>query len=147
MASKVGETGKIYANDIDESALEYLRFRCKRDGINNVVTILGKVTDPLLPASELDLVYIINTYHHLDKPVELLKNILPGLKPAGRLVIVEHDPGKVKKLGWDEHSISSHATAKEKVIEQAIQAGFELDRVETHDFIPRDNLYFLRPNH
>ncbi len=88
MAKRVGVTGKIYANDIDKKALDYLEYRCKRDSIPNVITVLGKVTDPLLPKETMDLVYMINTYHHLDKPVDLMKNIIPCLKPEGRLGIV-----------------------------------------------------------
>jgi tRNA G46 methylase TrmB len=48
MAKRVGETSKIYANDIDKKALDYLEYRCKRDNIPNVVTVLGNVTDPML---------------------------------------------------------------------------------------------------
>jgi ubiquinone/menaquinone biosynthesis C-methylase UbiE len=49
LARKVGESGKIYANDINESSLEHLRDRCKRLGLNNVDIIHGQVEDPLFP--------------------------------------------------------------------------------------------------
>lgn len=135
MAHRVGAAGKIFANDIDEKALKYLKLRCKRDSIPNVVTILGKVTDPLLPVRKLDLVYMINTYHHLEKPVELMNNIAPSLKRDGILVIIEHDPVKVP--GMD-----SHSTSKEVVLEQTGQAGFELVKMQT--FLKKDNIYILR---
>ena len=135
MANRVGATGKIYANDIDKKALDYLEYRCKRDSIPNVIAVLGKLTDPLLPKGTMDLVYIINTYHHLDKPVELMKNIIPCLKPDGRLVIIEHDPVKVPGIG-------SHSTAKDVLLKQAKQAGFELERMMT--FLERDNIYVFQ---
>jgi ubiquinone/menaquinone biosynthesis C-methylase UbiE len=135
MAKRVGATGKIYANDIDKKALDYLEYRCQRESIPNVITVLGKVTDPQLPRETIDLVYMINTYHHLDKPVELMKNMIPCFKPDGRLVIIEHDPVKVPDFG-------SEATAKDVLIEQAKQAGFELVRMMT--FLKRDNIYVLR---
>ena len=135
MAKRVGETGKIYANDIDKEALDYLKYRCKRDSIPNVVSVLGNVTDPLLPNGAMDLVYMINTYHHLDKPVELMKNIIPSLKANGKLAIIEHDPGKVLFAG-------SHATTKELLLKQADQAGFELEQILT--FLKRDNIYVFR---
>lgn len=136
MAEGVGPTGKIYANDIDASALEYLDHRCKRDSITNIKTILGTVTDPRLPKGKLDIVYFINTYHHVEKPVELMKNIIPALKPGGFLVIIEHAPEKATSMGH-------HATPKENVFSQAKQAGFKLDRLET--FLKFDNIYILRP--
>lgn len=135
MAERVGDDGKVYANDIDGDALEYLENRCERDGISNVVTILGDVTDPKLPEGVLDMVYMINTYHHLDEPVELMRNIAPGLKPGGLLVIIEHDADKLP----DE---KDHTTPRDVLLEQAGEAGFELVRIET--FLELDNINIFR---
>ena len=145
MAKRVGEAGKVYANDINKESLDYLKKRCKRDKIKNIETILGKVTDPMLPKNKIDIVYCINTYHHIEKQVELLKNIIPALKSDGRLIIIEHDPEKVKKLGWDSHSLNHHTTAKEKVIKQGKAAGYKLLKAESPDFLERDNVYFFVP--
>jgi len=137
MAERVGLTGKVYANDIDEEALAYLDSRCERDSIPNVETVLGTVTDPRLPAAKLDLVYVINTYHHFEKPVELLRNIIPALKPEGRLVIIEHDPEKM--------SGGKHSTSQQTVLGHTSRAGFELVGIET--FLELDTIYILRvPN-
>jgi len=135
IAQRIGTRGKIYANAIDKKAPEYLDYRCQRNSIPNVTTVLGKVTDPMLPRETMDLVYMINTYHHLDKPIELMKNIIPCLKLDGRLFIIEHDPVKVPDFG-------SEATAKEVLIDQAKPAGFELVRMMT--FLKRDNIYVLQ---
>lgn len=135
MGRRVGESGKIYANDIDEEALEYLRNRCQREGIINVVTILGTLTDPRLPARELDIVYIIGTYHHLEKPVELMNGIASSLKQQGRLVIIERTP--IKCPWMDSHSV----TPKEVLLEEANQAGFKLKKLLT--FLPRDDIYIF----
>ena len=135
MARRTGHSGKVYANDIDQEALDYLKFRCKRDSIQNVVIIKGSVTDPCLPKYEMDLVYMINTYHHLDKPVDLLKNLTSGLKPQGVLAIIEHDPEKVKDSG-------AHSTAKDVVIKQAGQAGFALEKILT--FLSKDTIYIFK---
>ena len=135
MAERVGGAGKVYANDIDGDALEYLEHRCERDGISNVVTVLGEVTDPKLPEGALDMVYMINTYHHLEQPVELMRNIAPGLKPGGLLVIIEHDAEKLP----DE---KDHTTPREVLLEQAGEAGFELVRIET--FLELDNINIFR---
>ena len=78
---------------------------------------------------------MINTYHHLENPIELMKNIIPSLKPDGKLIIIEHDPVKVPGAG-------SHATAKDVLLNQANQAGFELMKLMT--FLKRDNIYILQ---
>ncbi len=135
-AERVGETGKVYANDIDIGALLHLSKRCKQLGFKNVITRLGKVTDPNIPEGILDIAFMINVYHHLDDPVGLIKNLIPTLKPEGYLVIVENDPIKSGDTG-------SHSTSQEDLVDQASQAGYELIKVEA--FLTRDNIYFFRP--
>jgi ubiquinone/menaquinone biosynthesis C-methylase UbiE len=134
-ADRVGETGKVYANDIDTGALMRLAKRCKDHGFKNVIVCHGKVVDPNIPPGVLDIAFMINVYHHLEKPVELVRNLAPTLKPEGVLVIVEHRPEKTGS--------SSHSTSQEKLVEQAGQAGFELIKIDT--FLERDNIYFFRP--
>jgi ubiquinone/menaquinone biosynthesis C-methylase UbiE len=133
VAKRVGPAGEIYANDINSKALDYLNFRCRRDRISNIETILGTETDPKFPVGKLDFVYFINTYHHIKWPVELLKNVIPGLKPGGRLAIIEHVPGKASGI---------HGTFKGMVLQQAKEAGFKLERIET--FLKYDNIYIFR---
>jgi ubiquinone/menaquinone biosynthesis C-methylase UbiE len=133
-ADRVGDEGKVYANDIVERSLRHLEQRCEQLGFTNVITCLGTVVEPNIPDEVLDIAFMINVYHHLEKPVELLKNIVPTLKPDGTLVIVEHDP---VKSGYPTES-----TSKEKLVKQADEAGYKLERMET--FLSRDNIYFFK---
>ena len=135
LAGRVGDTGKIYANDIDGKALDFMRKRIKKEDLSNMVVVEGKMSDPLFPKAELDMVCIINTYDEFSRPVEILKNIVPSLKSDGRLVILVLDPEKIK----DHHG---HAVAKEVVISQAKRAGYELEKLKT--FLSRDNIYIFQ---
>ena len=74
LAVRVGEKGKVYAEDIDAESLKHLEKRCKLWGLKNVEAILGGVTQPKLPDNTMDVIFIISTYHHFDDPVELMKN-------------------------------------------------------------------------
>jgi ubiquinone/menaquinone biosynthesis C-methylase UbiE len=134
-AQRVGNAGKVYANDINERALRYLEKRCKRHGFKNVIIRLGAIVDPNIPHGVLDIAFMIDVYHHLEKPLELLENIIPALKPGGILVIVENDP---EKSGW-----TSHTTPKVELLQQLDQAGYELIKIDP--FLPMDNIYFFRP--
>lgn len=136
LAHRVGETGRIYANDINETVLDHLRDRCRQDGIKNVEIIVGKVEDPLFPKNALDMVFMVLTYHHISQPVALLKNILPCLKPGATVVIVDPDPEK------NRGSIARESTSPEKMRREAAEAGFEIARTET--FLARDNIFILR---
>jgi len=136
LAERVGPTGKVYAEDIDRESIEALRDRLKRTGLGNTEVILGEVEDPLFPKNAIDVVVMVLSYHHLARPVALLKNLIPSLKPGAIVAVL--DPDAVKDPG----SRSSEYTSREKIEREAGQAGFELVRVE--DFHTRDNLFVLR---
>ena len=137
LADRVGDSGKVYANDIDRSALDHLKRRCRRDGFKNVEVIVGKMENPAFPIGTLDIAFMINVYHHLADPVPILQNLRPSIKPEGTLAIVECDPDKVD---WgDEHGCSR----QEDMIDTLKKAGFEVIRIET--FLDEDSIYIAKP--
>jgi SAM-dependent methyltransferase len=93
------------------------------------------VEDPLLPDKELDMVFIVNAFHDLAKPVELLNNLVPSLKPGALVVIIDRDPDKVR--GFNHHVLT-----QEEVMEHIKISDFDLDRVET--FLPQHNIYIIK---
>ncbi len=129
----VGPTGKVYANDIDRSALSSLERRRDREGVTNIETVLGTVEDPRLPAGALDMVFIVNAFHDLERPVELLANLLPSLKPGGVVVIMDREREKAS----DRHFLT-----RAEVEEIVGRSAFEIARVET--FLRYHNLYILK---
>ncbi len=129
----VGETGKVYANDIDRSALDSIERVASEEKVANIETVLGTVEDPRLPAGALDMVFMVNAFHDLARPAELLANLLPALKPGATVVIMDRDPAR---------SGDRHFLPREKVEEIIGRSVFELVRVET--FLRYHNLYILR---
>jgi len=129
VARRVGPTGRVFANDITESALAYMRQRCIREKIQNIEVVKGTLTDPLFPKGKLDAVYLTFTYRHLDKPVEVLANIAPSLKPGGVIAIIES-----KNYNRDP--------AKNEIIKNAGLAGYKLAKLET--FLPEDDIYLFQ---
>ena len=123
LAVRVGESGKIYGEDIDAAALRHLEQRCERWGLTNVETILGEIADPKLPEGELDFIFVISAYHHFDDPVALLGKARASLKPDGMLAIAE----------W------LRSTSPEKMEAQMTDAGYRLERTET--FLEENGLY------
>ncbi|MCX6574588.1 MAG: methyltransferase domain-containing protein [Candidatus Aminicenantes bacterium] len=135
LAKGVGAGGRVYANDIDSSALAAIERRRENEKVDNVETILGTVDEPLLPAGALDMVFIVNAFHDLARPVELLANLLPALKPGATVVIMDRDPARFS----DPHR---HFLTREQVEEIVGRSVFEMDRVET--FLRDHNLYILK---
>lgn len=134
---RVGEKGNVYANDIDKDALKYLEDRCKSNNMTNVTTYTGKVDNPMLPEGKADIAFMVSTYHHLERPVEMMKNTIPCLKKDGVLVIVERDPVKTGQKG-------SESTSREKLKSEAEKAGFEIVSINS-ELLERDNIYLLKP--
>jgi len=137
LAVRVGETGKVYAEDIDAAALEHLEGRCRKWGLSNVETILGEVTDPGLPPSSLDLLFVVSSYHHFEDPVALLRNARSALKPDGSLAIVEWLP-------WNRND--KEGTTPEDMEAQMKEAGYRLVRSEKLDVAKPLRIYIFRPS-
>ncbi len=88
LSKAVGNTGKVYAVDVEKSKLERLREILEDRKLGNIETILGEYDNPNLP-SAIDAVLILDAYHEMDDHQEILGHILNSLKPDGRLVICE----------------------------------------------------------
>lgn len=136
LADRVGEDGRIYANDIDTSSLEYLRSRIKRLGLANVEVVDGLVDDARLPAGALDMILMVMVYHHLDKPIPMLRNLLPCLKPGGVLAMVEPSPAHTERGMRD--------LTRRQVAEEAAEAGYKLETMIEGKF-EHENVFILRP--
>ena len=104
--------------------------RCARWGLTNVEPIIGDVTDPKLPAGELDFIFIISSYHHFGDPVTLLRNARASLKPDGMLAIGEWLPAEED---------NPENTSPEEMEAAMAAAGYRLERIET--FLEANNMY------
>ena len=89
IAERVGARGTVYAVDIQPEMVRLLQQQMTERGVANVKALLGTGTDPRLPAATLDLALMVDVYHELEYPYEMLASITRALKPGGRLVFVE----------------------------------------------------------
>lgn len=116
-AQRVGETGKVFAVDIQPEMLELLMAQMRRRGVGAIVEpVLGAVDDPKLPANSVDLIILIDVYHELEFPFEMTRAMVRALKPGGRLVFVEYrgeDPAvPIKPL----HKMTTAQVRKEMAV-------------------------------
>lgn len=109
LSDRVGESGLVYAEDIQPEMVDYTAARVEYEGIENVRVVLGEPDDPGLPDNSLDLALMANVYHQVENPVTLLKNIARDLKADGRLIIIdwradresEHGPPMLNRVPRD----------------------------------------------
>jgi len=135
LAVRVGPNGRVYAEDIDADSLDHLRRRCQRWGLENVTVVHGDVNDPKLPADQLDLIWVVSSYHHFDDPIALLHQARPALKTNGVLAIGE----------WiSVNETGRHGTTSENIIKQMETAGYALNRIDK--FLKANNflIYIFR---
>lgn len=138
LARRVGPNGRVYAEDVQPQMLEAIKRRVSREGLRNVVTRLGQPADPLLPASALDAVLIVDAYHEIEQPIALLRNVRTALKPDGRIGIVNF----TKDGGGPGPAIEDRVDA-DRVIRDAKAAGLELKSRE--NFLRYEYLLILGP--
>lgn len=89
MAERVGPNGTVFAVDVQPEMLDILRLQMKQRRVTNVKAVLGTETDPRLPGGTLDLALMVDVYHELEYPYEMLAAIVKALKPGGRVAFVE----------------------------------------------------------
>lgn len=116
LAPKVGEKGKVLAVDIEDKMLAELRKRIEKDKIANVETLRCTETDPKLPEGGVDLVLMVDVYHELAFPYEVMMAVRKALKPGGRVVLVEFRKEDPKVPIKEVHKMSEEQIKKEMAV-------------------------------
>ncbi|QJD97859.1 class I SAM-dependent methyltransferase [Mucilaginibacter robiniae] len=128
IASKVKQ-GKVYAIELQDDAITYLKKRSQSIHQNNVVVVKGSERSPNLPDNSIDLAVMVDVYHELAYPHEYLQSLRKCLKPEGKILLLEYrgeDPEvPIKEL---------HKTTVIQVNKEMVANGFKL--VEDKEFLP-----------
>jgi ubiquinone/menaquinone biosynthesis C-methylase UbiE len=134
LARRVGPNGVVYAEDVQPEMLAAIQRRVNAEGLVNVKPILGKGSDPQLPANALDAALMVDAYHEIDDRVPLLRNLAKALRPGGRIGVVDF-----KLEGSGPGPPMEERISHETVVNDAKSAGLRLLSQET--FLPYQ--YFL----
>ena len=124
--------GRVYGVDIEKDMVKYLAERAKRDGLANITSVLGKPDDPRLPAP-VDLVLMVDVYHHIDDRGQYFRKLRSSLKPGGRVAIIDFNARS------QSGPPKSQRIASDSVTAELGAAGYALSK--EFDFLP--NQYFL----
>ncbi len=121
LSAAVGTTGTVFATDTEPNLVARLRERAEQEQTANITPVLASFDDPRLPAGALDLVLIVDTFHHLDARLEYLRRLRRTLKPRGRVAIVDWQAEELPIGPSVEHKLP-----REQVIAEMQAAGYRL---------------------
>jgi SAM-dependent methyltransferase len=80
--------GRVYAVDIELDMVRYLEARAQREGLRNVIAIKGEPDDPRLP-EKVDLILLVDVYHHISDRASYFRRLRDALRPGGRVAIID----------------------------------------------------------
>ncbi len=125
-------SGRVYAVDVEPDMVRYLANRAKRENRGNLVAVQGTSDDPKFP-EKVDLVLLVDVYHHLDERERYFQRLGGYLRPGGRVAIIDFRPDS------PDGPPRSARLAAERVKDELRRAGYRL--AQEHGFLP--NQYFL----
>jgi predicted methyltransferase len=138
IAQKVPE-GKVYAVEVQDRFVKSLKQRKEKEGAGNVIVVKGDSQQVNLPDSSLDIALMVDVYHELAYPVELLQAIHKALKPGGRLLLLEY-----KAEDPDVRIRPLHKMTAAQIRKELEANGFRLQRQE--DFLPIQHFMLFEKN-
>ncbi len=124
--------GRVYGVDLEPDMVKYLAERAKKEGVKNLSAVQGTPSDAKLPA-KVDLVLLVDVYHHIGKREAYFGKLAAALKPGGRVAIIDFNASS--KVG---PPVRERMTAEQVQAEMG-KAAYRL--AAHHDFLP--NQYFL----
>jgi cyclopropane fatty-acyl-phospholipid synthase-like methyltransferase len=127
--------GTVFAVDIEPNMVKHLAERAKAAGIENLRAITAGARSPNLPEA-VDVIFLLNVYHHLDERTDYFKRLRASLKPEGRVVIVDFRPDA--PAGAPKHM----RVSAERIGDEMKAAGYK--PAGSFDFLPRQNFLVFR---
>jgi SAM-dependent methyltransferase len=123
--------GQVYASELDAERLADIRRAAADAGLSNVTVIAGAVSRTNLPDACCEAIFLRLVYHHLTDPEAINADLFRALRPGGRLVIIDFEPGGL--LNWISRPETAarhggHGTPKDTVRWEVTRAGFQWRR-------------------
>lgn len=137
MAPLVMPGGKIIALDLQPEMVNILQTGVNRSGLKQIVVKLGAIDDIKLPKNSIDMAIMVDVYHELAFPYEVMSSILLALKPRGRLVFVEYKAEDIRVPIKPLHKMSEAQIKRESGV-------FPLDWERTVSTLPWQHVVVFR---
>lgn len=137
MAPAVMPGGKVWAVDVQAEMVRLLQAGVERSGLTQIEPRLGAADDVRLPPDSVDLAVMVDVYHELAYPFELVSSLMKALKPGGRLVFVEYKAEDARVPIKPLHKMSESQIRREAGV-------FALDWERTVSTLPWQHVVIFR---
>jgi cyclopropane fatty-acyl-phospholipid synthase-like methyltransferase len=127
--------GHVFAVDVEPEMVRFLDARGKKEGLTNLTSIAGEADDPKLPEA-VDVIVLVDVYHHLSDLVGYLRSLRRALKPGGRVAIIDH-------IDTPDGSLKNGRLAPRRIKEELRSAGYTL--AAEHSFLPEQYFVIFKP--
>jgi len=121
--AKIASHGHIYAVDIQDKMLEAIENKQELTGTHNISTVKGAEQSINLSENSVNKVLIVDVYHELSYPIEVITSIKKAMKTDGKLYLIEYrgedDSVPIKKL---------HKMTESQAVKELKAAGFKLEK-------------------
>ena len=115
--------GQVFAVDVQSEMVEILSERTQQSANTNVLPIKGDEKTPNLEPESIDLALMVDVYHELEYPREMLRAIADSLRPGGKLVLAEYKAENPRVMIKPLHKMS-----QAQVKAEMDAAGFSFER-------------------
>ena len=127
--------GTVYAVDVEPAMLEHIRSRASAEGLKNVITVRASGGSANLP-KPVDVVMVVDTYHHLPSRPTYFRELRTSLVTGGRVAIIDF------RKDSPEGPPPEFRFEADQIVSEMKQAGYRLDA--KHDFLPRQHFLVFR---
>lgn len=134
--AKAVPQGHVYAVDAENDMVRYLVERASREGLGNLTAVLAKPDDPGIPVA-VDVVILVDTYHHIPDRERYFRALQKSFKTGGRLAIIDFT--LKSPVG---PSVRSRIPVN-RVKQELSRAGYRL--LKEHKFLPNQYYLVFRP--
>ena len=126
IAREVGESGHVYATEVDRDDLQKVETRLRDAGLRNATTILGTQDDTGLPAGCCDAILLRMVYHHFANPARMRASLRSALRPGAPLVVIDTEPQKTWRRLEGVPDRGGHGVAEKALVREMTADGFEV---------------------
>ena len=141
IALRVAPEGTVFAVDISKNMVDHIAKTAQGEKIANLKAVLGDPRSPKLSPNSVDVVCIIDSYHHFEHPADMLAQINQALRPDGVLVLIDFK--RIEGISRD-YLLKMVRAGEGTFTDEFLNAGFEL--IERRDDMFPEN-YLLKFKH